>query len=340
MKKGNLDLKRTKSIERHPEVETTQAQEENILKRCKRRIYVLLKLYKKLYRLLDWVFKPRKWGWEPPSEDTGLLYLRLCRAIGDKLKILEQDFEYVAEVERLCLAANYEPTTLPSVDIFLRMRKMKWLPFDQILNVDPDDWKKSGRHICSAFLQKIRYLCPSCRYGRKKACSVSDGDDLELLEMAKKTIDQYKQEHKERIRLLRNEKKRRIGKGIGTVLKFPTPPNTTWKMVKIQFVSEDSVRVSVKSIHGRYTFAEMGFKDNRKYNSPNTQWEVLRCLAKINREFSWQEETAIYGRKRFSRLRERLRAFFGIEDDPFFPYGTSGCYRMPKFKIENESCDE
>jgi len=339
MKRSNFDSEAAKGRKRHREVETTQAREENILERCKRRIYVLLKLYKKLYRLLDWVFKPRKGSWEPPSEDTGLLYLRLCRAIEDKLKILEQDFEYVAEVERLCLAANYESTTLPARNIFLKMRKMKWVPFERLINVGPRDWKRNGISICSTFLRTIEILRYSSWIDRRKTCPILDTDDLELLEMVRKTINQYKQVSKERKSLLKDEKKSGIRR-TGVVLKFSTPPNTTWKMVKIKFVSEDSVRVSVKSVHGRYTFAEMGFKDNRKYNSPNTQWEVLRWLAKINREFSWQEETAIYGRKRFSRLRERLRAFFGIEDDPFFPYGTSGCYRMPKFKIENESCDE
>jgi len=122
--------------------------------------------------------------------------------------------------------------------------------------------------------------------------------------------------------------------------KFPTTPNTSWDMVSIQFVSEDSVRVSVKSIHRRYTFADMGFKDNRKHNSPDKQWEALESLARNKGELSWQKGTAIpYVKKQIQGIRKKLRAFIGIEDDPFFPYRRVWCYRT-KFSIEDKSCDE
>jgi len=127
-------------------------------------------------------------------------------------------------------------------------------------------------------------------------------------------------------KMLRGEKRH------NPLAKFPTPPNTTWNMVSIQFVSEDSVKVSVKSIHRGYTFADMGFKDNRKYNSPNTQWEILRFLAKNKGELSWQKGTAIYSKKEISRVRKRLRTFMGIDDDPFFRYRNIWCYRT-KFRI-------
>jgi len=340
MKKRNLVLKSTKSEERHPEVDTTQAQEERVVEGCKKQIYVLLKFYKKLYSLLEQVFKRRLWGWDPPSENTGLLYLRLCGAIENKLKMLEQDFNYLVKTGRLWLDARFKAINEPDVNIFGDMKRMKWLPFEKIVNVGPVDWQRSGRHTCSAFLEKIRKLWESFKKERKKISSISDTDDLKLLEMVKNTISHYKQVSKERMALLRDEKKSSIRKRIDAPSKFPTPPNTTWKMVSIQFVSDRSVRVMVGLVDKTYTFEEMGFKDNRKVDSPDKQWEVLRCLAKNRGELSKQKGTAIqYGEKRVQGIRKKLRTFMGIEDDPFFPYGRVWCYRT-KFSIEDKSCDE
>ena len=156
--------------------------------------------------------------------------------------------------------------------------------------------------------------------------------------MVENTIKRYKGPYKDR-KLIKGGKKSSTRKRVGLPAKFPTPPNTAWDMVRIEFVSEDSVRVSVKSIHRIYTFADMGFKDNRKHDSsPDEQWEVLKALAKNKGEFLGQKGTAIYGKKKISRIRKRLRTFMGIEDDPFFRYWSIWCYRT-KFRIQNKRRD-
>ncbi|HCJ67502.1 MAG TPA: hypothetical protein DHV62_09360 [Elusimicrobia bacterium] len=126
-------------------------------------------------------------------------------------------------------------------------------------------------------------------------------------------------------------------KKIRTLVKFPTPSGATWDMVSIQFVSDDSVKISVKSIHKRYTFAEIGFKDHRKGDLPDSQWELLKYLAKKNGELSWQKDSAKPNvQKRIQELRKRLKFLMGIDDDPFFPYRQYKAYKT-KFLIEDKS---
>ncbi|MFB0563285.1 MAG: hypothetical protein ACETWM_18950 [Candidatus Lokiarchaeia archaeon] len=339
MKENNLDSESMKSREAHREVETTPAQGKRILRECKKEIYVLVRFYKKLNRLLEQVFKRGLWRWGPPSGDTEFLYLRLCRAIENRLRMLEQHVDYL--VKTGCLTLDERSKAInnkPDVRILIRIRKMKCFPFERIVNVSPADWEKSGRHICSAFLRKIKELWRSFGGQRKITCSILDTDELELLEMVKRTVDQYKQVSKERMNLLKYERKSGIRKPTRAVLKFPTPPNTTWDKVKIQFISECSVRIMIGSVQKTYTYEQIGFKDNRKIDSPDKQWEFLRYLAQSVGKLSWQEELAIpYPKKRIQEIRKRLRTFMGLEDDPFFPYGTAGCYRIPKFKIQNRS---
>lgn len=313
--------------------------EEEMLEDCKKQIYILLEFYDRLYSLLSEIFDQRIRRWSPPNKDVGLIYLRMCRFIEIRLRILESDLGYLWKIGILPEEIDFQAVDDPDINIFYEIKEMKWFPFEHIINVNRDDWEKNGKKICGDFLGKVTKLWLSFKKEPGEVYKISDSNQLELLKSVENVIKHYRKLDRTGIRLIENKRKSGIRRRIRLPEKFPAPPNTVWNMVKIQFVSKDSVRISVESIHRRYTFAEMGFKDNRKGDLPDTQWEVLRYLAKNNGELSWQKETAMpNAQKRIQEIRKRLRTFMGIKEDPFFPYRENKSYKT-KFNIEDKSYD-
>ncbi len=121
------------------------------------------------------------------------------------------------------------------------------------------------------------------------------------------------------------------------LVKFPTPPGTRWEDVRIGIVSNDSIKITAKEVHKRFTYAEIGFKDGRKGDLPDKQWDVLKDFAEANGEISWGSKwTRPRLQKRIQTIRKRLQAIMDINDDPFYPYQTTKSYKT-KFKIEDKS---
>ncbi|MDD2890956.1 MAG: tetratricopeptide repeat protein [bacterium] len=120
-------------------------------------------------------------------------------------------------------------------------------------------------------------------------------------------------------------------------LKFPTPPDTKWDDVTIQFISDAEIKITVKKTHKNFNFAEIGFKDARKGDVPDSQWKVLQYLARQKGEISWKSETESLKDfpkfpKRIETIRKRLKAIMGINSDPFYDYKKVKSYKS-KFKI-------
>lgn len=122
------------------------------------------------------------------------------------------------------------------------------------------------------------------------------------------------------------------------VVPFPTPFGTQWEQVAIRFVSDESVRISVKGISKEVSFAEMGLKDRRKGHQPNKLWLTLLLFAKYNGQIAWgdpisrEHQTAM--KHNVSELRKYLKSYFGIDNDPFYPYKAVRSYRT-RFVIED-----
>lgn len=104
---------------------------------------------------------------------------------------------------------------------------------------------------------------------------------------------------------------------------FPTPPNTRWEDIAIRFIDGHTVNISIGK-HGiknkKYNFAEMGFKNERNGN-PLLPWKMLEILADNKGRIEWSYKTScsLDKQKKF-RLSDKLREFFVIPGDPFFPY--------------------
>ena len=150
----------------------------------------------------------------------------------------------------------------------------------------------------------------------------------------------------------------RIGPLESTISKFPTPPGTTWNDIQIEIVSNDSLRVRVRGKTKRFAAIDIGFRDGRKRDLLNRQWDTLSdfargsgvlswstCQKRPNLEeddigkvaLGWNNHPATHGTgKRVQNLRGILRAFFDLQDDPFHQYSSRTGW-VSKFKISDLS---
>lgn len=138
------------------------------------------------------------------------------------------------------------------------------------------------------------------------------------------------------------------------------PADTKWEDITIRFIDGHNVDIKCKNKSYRSGYREMGFEDS-KSRKPNKQWEMLQRLAENHGEISWErvaagkssnfrraeqdfghefdeDETQNKGfsiikapdklKKTKQLLAQTLKAFFKIDEDPFFPYGEVKAYKI------------
>lgn len=117
---------------------------------------------------------------------------------------------------------------------------------------------------------------------------------------------------------------------------FPTPGGTRWEDITIEIRSDDSARIKVDDFVKTYTAIEMGFRDGRRGDRPNLQWDLLVLFAEKNGILSWESGNGgpvIY--KKIQRLKDVLKAFFQLRDSPVKTYQKKSGY-MTRFKISDK----
>lgn len=93
-------------------------------------------------------------------------------------------------------------------------------------------------------------------------------------------------------------------------IRFPTPPDTRWSQVVMQFKDDVSVQVSVGEASRIYNYTQIGLVDARN-SRPTKQWELLRMLADEHGIFTWHSPGACRkNKKRREVLSKQLRDFF------------------------------
>jgi hypothetical protein len=104
-------------------------------------------------------------------------------------------------------------------------------------------------------------------------------------------------------------------------LRFPTPPGTRWRDVTIRFLTQHQVHVQVGHVAGAFHFTQLGMQDGRKNPiEPDMRWGLLVDFAEGGGIVRWRTTTENRSRqKQKEGLRKVLRAFFGIDEDPFDP---------------------
>ena len=116
---------------------------------------------------------------------------------------------------------------------------------------------------------------------------------------------------------------------------LPPIKASSWDEVQITFVSNESIRIQAGDLDKPFSYAELGFKDGRKVDTPDTRWRTLQKLAQHG-EISWKTDTdqkiRNIAQKAIQDIRKKLKEITGLEDDPFEPYRKVKAYR-PKFKL-------
>lgn len=121
------------------------------------------------------------------------------------------------------------------------------------------------------------------------------------------------------------------------IKRFPTPDGTTWDEIEIELVSDNSIRVRLGEMTKCFTGLEIGFKDWRKGDLPDMQWELLKIFAQKNGEISLRTISYEPGKhKPVQALNKKLRSFFGIDSNPINRYSKKSGWTT-KFKISDKS---
>jgi hypothetical protein len=113
----------------------------------------------------------------------------------------------------------------------------------------------------------------------------------------------------------------------GRIARFPTPANASWGDIKIEFLSDERVQITVKNVTETRNYTEMGF-DDRRTQKPDLSWLLLRRSHQGT--ISTENEAGarwVQVEPRVSTIRKRLRRIFALESDPFAPYRDTQSYR-------------
>jgi hypothetical protein len=114
--------------------------------------------------------------------------------------------------------------------------------------------------------------------------------------------------------------------------KFRSMEGLKWAEITIKFVDGHTVRISARQTKESFSYKEMGLDDARTGN-PNEQWKLLKTLADNHGTLDWEDSEATdLNKKRKQNLSKALKIFFGIDDDPFYPYREHNGYRT-KIKL-------
>lgn len=114
-----------------------------------------------------------------------------------------------------------------------------------------------------------------------------------------------------------------------------------WENITIKFRDRQNVQIVAGDYIYVANYKEMGFEDARKL-IPNQQWILLEELSKLKGRISWKDNIANnLIKKKKQLLINALKKYFGINQDPFYPYKNERAYQL-KFNIipENESINQ
>ena len=114
--------------------------------------------------------------------------------------------------------------------------------------------------------------------------------------------------------------------------KFPDvlPAGVAWQRIWLQFEDEENVIITVGQYRRGASYADMGMADRRgKTQKPNLQWQFLLLLAKKEGELAFKDtEADDKWVKQKELLSKKLKSYFRMDSDPFFPYTTKYKIRL------------
>lgn len=122
------------------------------------------------------------------------------------------------------------------------------------------------------------------------------------------------------------------------LVSFPTPAGTTWADVRF-VVTDAALRIEAKGKRKDYTFAEAGFEERRKKDTPDRLWALLKMFGMHGGVLPFKavdEKTRTNLKQYVSDLRQRLAALLpGIEGESIVYDKDESAYRTA-FRISSE----
>ena len=126
----------------------------------------------------------------------------------------------------------------------------------------------------------------------------------------------------------------------GSTIHFRTPPGSSWSDVSIRFIDGHTISIQMNSERRVCNYTQMGMA-NRKNGDPTKQWKLLEGFANSRGEIDWYgTHAALSVKKQKQELSKRLRAFFGLDDDPIEWVKDTRSYYRCKFTILPVGGDE
>ena len=106
------------------------------------------------------------------------------------------------------------------------------------------------------------------------------------------------------------------------------PGARRWADVSIYLVDGEMVRIDVPGRCRRFSYVDLGMAkvQNRR---PNAQWQMLRAICEGDGEFKWRDFGQFQAaRKTVSRLRQKLRTLFGLDEQPIRTFSFHQGFRV------------
>jgi hypothetical protein len=124
---------------------------------------------------------------------------------------------------------------------------------------------------------------------------------------------------------------------LGKVIPLQLPDGTRWEHIMLKFLNGNDVRITLRNdleFSHQASYNEMGFR-NDKNRKPNFQWELLETLAKHEVYMDWESVQRLNDRKLINNIKKRkqllsdtLKAYFQLNDDPFFDCNEVHGYQL------------
>jgi hypothetical protein len=202
---------------------------------------------------------------------------------------------------------------------------------------DGDEFDVGGDDICQRVQEIDLWLEKTQIMLGTKLYSITREEEF-FLEHAEAAISQYDQHVRKTYKQMLNGVTPSAQKGHDLEV-FPTPEGANWEQITIRFKDGHTVSVSAGDVRKVCNYTQMGMV-NSKNADFTKQWELLQSFAESNGEIGWRSSHADAKlKKQKQELSKRLRAFFGLDDDPIEWVKGEKVYRC-RFRILPEGAND
>lgn len=132
----------------------------------------------------------------------------------------------------------------------------------------------------------------------------------------------------------KQNKNRQNKQGEAKTFPHKLPAGTIWENFIAKFIDDENLLIEIQGKKQTANFSEMGFEDKRT-GKPNLLWFFLKLLAEEGGEIT--PKSTEYN-ERYKKIKQglsnKLKYYFKIEYDPFYPYRGSPEKSGNSYKIK------